>query len=128
MPTSRTSFKLPLRTSFASLCGYIATLRQGLELLAEDVDAKADNPTSASITIPTSGWSSDSDATYPNYCDIAVSGITADNRAEVDIAVASLEAASTCGLCPTNETITGYIRFRAKKAPDESITAVATIW
>ena len=128
MPTSRTSFKLPLRTSFASLCGYISTLRQGLELLAEDVDAKADNPTSASITIPTSGWSSDSEATYPNYCDIAVSGITADNRAEVTISTGSLGAASACGLCPTNETIAGYIRIRAKTVPTTAITAVALIW
>lgn len=133
--------KLPLATSFASLCRYIATLRQGLELLAEEMDAKADNPTSASITIPTDGWHNEleeleesgdeeaeiEDSDYPYYYDIAVTGITADDRAEITVAANSIRAASTCGLCPTNETFAGYIRIRAVSVPDEAITAVALI-
>lgn len=119
--------KLPLPESFASLCGYIATLRQGLGLLAEAIDAKADTPTSISMTIPTTGWSQDNTAVYPYYYDFAVQGITADNRAEVTLAVSSLQAAADCGICPTNETIAGYIRLRAMSVPTASMVAVALI-
>ena len=141
MPTSRTTFKLPLPTSFASLCGYIATLRQGLELLAEDLDTKADLPTSVSMTIPITGWLRDEDPEpeegeeeeevesndYPYYYDYPVSGITAANRAEITVAANSIGTAANCGLCPMNETIAGYIRIRAVGVPEEAITAYALI-
>lgn len=84
-------------------------------------------PTSVSMTIPTTGWSSDNTAVYPYYYDFAVQGITADNRAEVTLAVSSLQAAADCGICPTNETIAGYIRLRAMSVPTASMVAVALI-
>lgn len=35
------AIKLPLRTSFAFLCGFVSTLRDGIELVAEDVTENA---------------------------------------------------------------------------------------
>jgi len=85
-------------------------------------------PTSVSMTIPTTGWSTDSNnTTYPKYYDFAVNGLTADDRAEIIISVASAQTAADCGICPTNETIAGYIRLRAMSEPAASITAVALI-
>lgn len=85
-------------------------------------------PESVSMTIPTTGWSTDSENTvYPKYYDFAVSGITANNRADVIISISSMKTASDCGLCPTNETIAGYIRLRAMNVPSAAITAVALV-
>lgn len=79
-----------------------------------------------SVTIPKTGWGSDSTATYPKYYDIAVSGVTASDRANVDIAPAALSTAAACGLCPTCETLAGKIRLRAVKVPAASMAA--TYW
>lgn len=84
-------------------------------------------PTSISMTIPTTGWSQDNTAVYSYYYDYAVQGITADNRAEVTLSVSSLQTAADCGVCPTNETIAGYIRLRAMSVPTASMAAVALI-
>lgn len=85
-------------------------------------------PASVSMTIPTTGWETDSNnSVYPKYYDYAVQGITADDRADVIISVASAPTASECGMCPTNETIAGYIRLRAMSVPTASMTAVALI-
>ncbi len=76
-----------------------------------------------SLTIPASGWSSDSTATYSKYYDVAVSGITASDRASVDLAPASAATAVKCGLCPACETLAGKIRIRAVSVPTASMTA-----
>lgn len=77
----------------------------------------------ASVTIPASGWSSDSTATYPKYYDIAVTGVTDKDRASVDIAPAGMAAAVACGLCPVTETLADKIRIRAASVPSSSIAA-----
>jgi len=76
-----------------------------------------------SVTIPTSGWNSDSTATYPKYYDISVSGVTAKDRAKVDLSPASLKTAITCGMCPACETLADKIRIRAVSVPTASLTA-----
>lgn len=78
---------------------------------------------SGSITIPKTGWGSDSTATYPKYYDIAVTGVTTSDRASVDIAPTSMSAAVACGLCPVTETLTGKIRIRAASVPTATMTA-----
>lgn len=75
------------------------------------------------ITIPTSGWGSDSTATYPKYYDIAVTGVTANDRASVDIAPASIGAAIACAMCPATETLAGKIRIRAASIPGTAMNA-----
>lgn len=89
---------------------------------AEQVGA-AKKPLSGSVTIPTTGWGSDSTADYPKYYDIAVTGVTASDRANVDIATASMSKAVACGLCQTCETLAGKIRVRAVSVPAAAITA-----
>jgi len=75
-------------------------------------------------TIPTSGWSSDSTAGFPCYYDLAVRGVTADDRADVLIPAAGASAAAACGLCPATETLAGKIRLRAASAPTSAISAM----
>lgn len=83
----------------------------------------AAKPLSGSVTIPTTGWGSDTTATYPKYYDIAVTGVTTSDRASVDIAPASFGTAVTCGLCPATETLAGKIRIRAASVPGAAMTA-----
>lgn len=89
---------------------------------AEQVGA-AKKPLSGSVTIPATGWGSDSTATYPKYYDIAVTGVTASDRASVDIAPASMSTAVACGFCPATETLAGKIRIRAASVPAAALTA-----
>lgn len=98
-------------------------------LTAEDVGAASESHTHISatpVTIPKTGWGSDSTATYPKYYDIAVSGVAASDRANVDIAPTALSTAAACGLCPTCETLAGKIRLRAVRVPAASMAA--TYW
>lgn len=98
--------------------GLIAELAQTVsDAVGELSDLKADKTESVSATIPTAGWSSDSNTSYPNYYDIPVTGVTAQDRAEITLYPDSLETAKTCGLCPTNETLAGKIRVRASSVP-----------
>lgn len=86
---------------------------------------KADKPLGVAFSLPASGWKEDAAAeAYPMYYDFAVPGVTAKDRASVVLAPASQAAAIACGLCPTNETIAGKIRFRADTVPAEVISAV----
>ena len=50
-------------------------------------------------------------------------GVTARDRAAVAIAPAGIDVAVACGLCPTNETMAGKIRVRAKSVPAAEIAA-----
>lgn len=90
----------------------------------EAMDAKkADKPKAVACTIPTSGWGSDNTEGYPNFYDIAVSGVTANDRADVTLAPSGLDTAVTCGLCQTCETLAGKIRLRAATIPASEIAA-----
>lgn len=103
--------------------GLVGELAQTVtEAITELESVKADKSSGVAVTIPTSGWSSDSNASYPKYYDIAVTGITASDRAEITIAPGSLDAAKACGICPTNETLAGKIRVRAASVPTVAIS------
>lgn len=93
------------------------------EAIEELEQAKADKAQSVAITIPATGWASDSGGDYPHYYDIAAEGVTASDRAAITIAPGSLGTAKTCGLCATNETMAGKIRVRAIQVPAEAISA-----
>lgn len=96
------------------------------KLTAADVGAAPASHThisAVSVTIPTTGWGSDSTAIYPKYYDIAVTGATASDRASVDISTASIGTAIACGLCPAAETLAGKIRIRAASVPTAALTA-----
>ena len=93
------------------------------EAMTEQNEAKADRPLRSAVTIPVSGWSDDGAADYPKRYDIALSGVTANDRADVIIAPGSLGTATDCGLCPTTETRSGGVRVRAASVPDAAISA-----
>ena len=75
------------------------------------------------VTIPASGWSSDSTAGCPYYLDIPVSGLTANDCVAVVVAPTCAKTALTAGLTST-ESFAGKLRLRAQQTPTAAITAV----
>ena len=115
-----------IRASALTATYFTSGLIAELELTVSDAvgelaDLKADKTESVSAIIPAAGWSSDSSTSYPNYYDIPVTGVTAQDRAEITLQLDSLETAKTCGLCPTNETLVGKIRVRASSVPTSAL-------
>ena len=84
---------------------------------------KADKVNIMSLTIPASGWSSDSTAGCPYYLDIPVSGLTANDCVAVVVAPTCAKTALTAGLTST-ESFAGKLRLRAQQTPTDAITAV----
>lgn len=120
--TSKDQLKIALQKAKQYTGEHVVAITDALEELDND---KASKPLAVSVTIPTTGWQEDSneDAAYPQYYDIAVEGVTADDIPTVCIAPASLAAASACGMCQTCETVAGAIRLRAASAPTSAIQA-----
>lgn len=110
-------------------------MRKADERLDDLETGKADKVSPVSITIPAEGWASEEiedtgedgeeeiSTSYPYYYDLAVTGVTAKDRADITIARGSLDAAVNCGLCPTSETLEGKIRLRAVSVPTEEMAA-----
>ena len=92
------------------------------DAIAELESAKADKPQAVPVSIPATGWGSDS-GDYPKYYDIAAPGVTDRDRAEVVIAPDSLETSRACGMCGVCETRAGKIRLRALGVPTAAIAA-----
>lgn len=91
--------------------------------LSEMDSEKLDKTNGVAATIPASGWASDTSiGDYPNYYDLAVTGVTASDRASVIISPTSIKTAISCGLCPTCETIEGKIRIRSVEIPSAAIS------
>lgn len=115
-----------------TLAQFKEQMRKADERLDDLETGKADKVSPVSFIIPAEGWASEeidetgeeeTGASYPNYIDIAVKGVSTKDRADVTISVDSLETATACGLCPTSETMEGYIRLRAATAPTAEINA-----
>ncbi len=102
----------------------ISTLAGSVTAAIEEMDSvKSDKPAAAAATIPTSGWVSDSSVSgYKYRYDLTAAGVTANDFAVVAIAPASQNTAVYCGLCPTNETFAGEIRFRSAGIPSAAIS------
>lgn len=93
-------------------------------------ETKTDKWAATPITIPASGWklsegqgAEPSSETYPYYFDIEDENVTTLDRAEVTFSVGSLPEATSCGLCPTCETVNGRIRLWSSSKPEANITA-----
>lgn len=82
-----------------------------------------ERPTPASATLPVAGWVEDANdvSGYAYHYDLSVAGVTADDIAHVVVPHSSQRAAVRCGLCPTNETLAGIIRFWAAAVPENAI-------
>lgn len=61
------------------------------------------------------------------FSDVSIDDVTSDMIPIVAIANADRLTATICGLESTVETTEGHIRFYAKKAPEQPITAYATL-
>ena len=94
-----------------------------VDAINEMEEVKADKPKAVSVTIPVSGWKSDSSGDYPKYYDILTKDAAIGDRTDIVIAPSSLKSAKSCGLCPTSETLAGIIRIRATSVPSENISA-----
>ncbi len=119
----------------------LAQLKEQVRKVDERMDAlevgKENKVSPVSITIPTEGWTSEeidetgeeeTGVSYPFYYDITVTGVTALHYAEVTVMRESMDAATSCGLCPTCETAAGKIRLWAVKTPTEAIRAVYRLY
>lgn len=113
-----------MRSVAEKVSSFIGSIVQTVvDALEEMENTKADKVINASITIPTTGWKSDSTSGYPYYYDISVSSVTANDCVSVVIAPSSQQTAAKCGLCPTNETLAGIIRIRSTSSPSSTISA-----
>ena len=104
--------------------GHVAALAQAVADAMEEMDtAKADKPQHIDLTIPTTGWQTDNTVPgYTHYLDIPVAGLTANDRAEVDVAPASKAVADAARFTAT-ESLAGVLRLRAANVPAAAITA-----
>ena len=105
-----------LKEAVDRLLDRIALVAQTASKSIEEMGkTKADKVNIMSLTIPASGWSSDSTAGCPYYLDIPVSGLT--------VAPTCAKTALTAGLTST-ESFAGKLRLRAQQTPTAAITAV----
>ena len=104
--------------------GHVAALAQAVADAMEEMDtAKADKPQHIDLTLPTTGWQTDNTVPgYTHYLDIPVAGLTANDRAEVDVAPASKAVADAARFTAT-ESLAGVLRLRAANVPSAVITA-----
>lgn len=90
--------------------------------LNDEKAAKADMKT---LTIPNTGWVTDSTVTgYTAYVDVTVSGLTASDVVVVMIAANSASVADAACLCGACESLAGKLRIRAKHTPTAALSAV----
>ncbi len=74
------------------------------------------------VSVPTTGWGSDSTAIFPKYYDLSISGILATDRVDLIVAIASLDTALKCGLCGITEESAGKVRIRSRTVPTAAIS------
>ena len=88
-----------LKEAVDRLLDRIALVAQTASKSIEEMGkTKADKVNIMSLTIPASGWSSDSTAGCPYYLDIPVSGLTANDCVAVVVAPTCAKTALTAGL------------------------------
>lgn len=112
-----------LSSSVTSTSTTLAATPSAVKQAYDLANSKQSKPLKGSFTIPTSGWSTDTTTGYTKYYDIAVTGVTVNDRAEVIIAPGGVNAAAACGMCPVSETLAGKIRIRATRVPTSAIAA-----
>lgn len=82
------------------------------------------------VTIPTTGWEEDEEATGEFSWTLALTqeGMTAQSGVELTVDQDSMGAAVACGLCPTVTPGAGTLTFRARSAPTQAITCYMTVY
>ena len=82
-----------------------------------------EKPVQKSLTIPNTGWRSETNGSYTQKLVLAVEGITVNTIVNVTIALASEEVAQDCGLASMNESGEGTITFYSESVPSAAIQA-----
>lgn len=95
-------------------------IEQNIKELSEKTIQK---PIQKSLTIPTSGWTAETNGPYTQKLVLAVEGITVNTIVNVTIALASEEVAQDCGLASMNESGEGTITFYSESVPSAAIQA-----
>lgn len=85
-------------------------------------EASHSHVSTGTVSVPTTGWGSDSTAIFPKYYDLSISGILATDRVDLIVAIASLDAALKCGLCGITEASAGKVRIRSRTVPTAAIS------
>lgn len=111
--------------------GAVATLGQLRTILARTkaiMDGLAGYiPDKVNVTLPVAGWTQDlTNEDYPYYQDVNVTGITANDRADVVFAESVMDDVEENGVSSIVTTSAGSIRVRAVTAPEVALTA--TVW
>lgn len=102
----------------------LTDVNTALDTMDGEKQDKSDFQTAA---LAVSGWTENTDseskaAGYAYAYDAAIDGATAADGAETVIAIPSMEAAASCGLCATADVLDGVIRYYAVSAPTVEIT------
>ena len=100
-------------------------LKAASDAITEVSNAKADKVDVKTLTIPNTGWGTDSTVTgYTAYVDVTVSGLTASDVVVVMIAAKSASVADAACLCGACESLADKLRIRAKHTPTAALSAV----
>ena len=81
-------------------------------------------PQDVSFTIPVSDWILDNEK---YYADINISGLTANDTAEIYFDKASESVIANADLSEVGETLSGKIRLYAENIPADSVSGTASI-
>ena len=81
----------------------------------------------ASIIVPTTAWTTNSDSTtlaegYSYKADVSVTGLIESANVSIAFSAASLSAAYEAGVCPTVLVSNGSIRFYSASVPESNLT------
>ena len=79
---------------------------------------------SKSFTLAAASWAEDAQgpADYPWKYELALTGVTADVRADIIFDHASAYAAGNCGVSPVSETAANKVILRSSRAPETALT------
>lgn len=95
-------------------------------MITQALTSEVCHAVTTSVAIPNDGWKKCYDEGdnygYDQYRDVEVTEATEAATPYLSIDLESLNTATTCGFCPTMETMDGKVRFYAVKAPDKTIT------
>ena len=91
--------------------------------LKQELEKKVRMPTQKYLTIPTSGWTAETNGAYTQKLVLPVEGITSSSIVNITINLVSEEVAQDCGLASINESGEGTITFYAESVPSATIQA-----
>ncbi len=112
---------------FEKIFGLIKKLTGDVEVdekgtLQDQIDKKADKPSTKTLTIPTTGWVASAVREYSYSLTLNVSGITAQDIVSGSISLDTEEIAQNCNLSTINQSGAGTLTFYAQTVPKATMT------